>query len=82
MSEQVLDFSRSLYDLDAVEAAAAAYAELATFAIEASDGQVTVKVTDAHPGVPDLVDHFANHVLHASVTARRRSATAQTAGVA
>lgn len=81
MSEHVLDFSTSLYDRDAVEAAAAAYAQLATFELEASESQVVVKISDPHPGVPDLVDHFANHVLHASITGGRRSATTQTAGV-
>lgn len=69
-----LDFSRSLYDLDAVQAAAAAYAELATFEVESTDSQVTVRVSDPHPGVPDLVDHFSNHALYATVTGRRRAA--------
>ncbi len=69
-----LDFSRSLYDLDAVQAAALAYAELATFEVESTESQVTVRVADAHPDVPDLVEHFTNHVLYATVTGRRRSA--------
>jgi hypothetical protein len=69
-----LDFSRSLYDLDAVQAAAVAYAELATFEVESTESQVTVRMADPHPDVPDLVDHFTNHVLYATVTGRRRSA--------
>ena len=69
-----LDFSRSLYDLGAVQAAAAAYGELATFEVESTDALVTVRLSGLHPGVPDLLDHFTNHVLFATITARRRSA--------
>lgn len=73
-----LDFSRSIYDLDAVRAAAEAYSGLATFEVESTDGEVTVHVSGLHPDVPDLVDHFANHVLHATITGRRRSAEGAT----
>lgn len=75
MPESVgLDFSRSLYDLDAVESAASAYGELATFEVESTDEIVTVRLSGLHPGVPDLLDHFTNHVLYATITGRRRSA--------
>ena len=68
-----LEFSRSLYDVAAVEDAARAYAELATFEIAVTESQVTVAVRDPHPDVPDVADHFANHVLHTSVALARRA---------
>lgn len=75
MPESVqLDFSRSIYDLEAVHAATSAYGELATFEVESTDALVTVRLSGLHPGVPDLLDHFTNHVLYATITGRRRSA--------
>lgn len=72
----IVDFSRSLYDAAAVQAAVAAYSDLARFEVEASDTQVTVAVHDPHPEVADLADHFANHVLHESVAIARRGGEA------
>lgn len=75
MSEIVqLVFARSLYDLAAVESAAAAYGQLATIEVQSTASHVTAHVSNPHPDVADLVDHFANHVLHATVTGRRRAA--------
>mgnify|MGYP007096743464 CR=1 FL=1 len=68
----LLDLSRSLYDLGAVEATALAFVELATFHVEPSEHHIQVRITDAHPSVADLVDHFTNHVLHATIVGRRR----------
>lgn len=68
-----LDFSRSLYDVAAVEEAVQAYAEFASFDVDVTESQVTVELRDPHPDVPDLADHFANHVLHASVARARRA---------
>lgn len=68
----IMDFSRSLYDAAAVQAAVAAYAELARFEVAESDTQVTVSIHEPHPEVADLADHFANHVLHESVARARR----------
>ena len=70
----LLDLSRSLYDLGAVEATAETFVELATIEVEASEHHIRVRISDAHPGLADLADHFANHVLHATVVSRRRVA--------
>ncbi len=74
MSEPVtLTFNLSLYDLDAIAEAVGAYEQLAGFVVEESPEQVRVVLTDPHPDVPDLPDHFANHVLWATITRQRRS---------
>ena len=71
-----IDFSRSVYAASAVEAAVAAWSQLGRFTVEASADTLHVTVADPHPGVPDLLDHFANHALFLSIQDARRSAGA------
>ncbi len=67
-----LEFSRSLYSEAAVQEAVLAYAELAVFHVEASEHTVSVTVSEPHPDLTDLADHFANHVLFSTVGEERR----------
>lgn len=67
-----LEFSRSLYAEDAVAEAVSAYGQLARFHVESSEHTVSVAIHSPHPKVPDLADHFANHVLFATVGLERR----------
>lgn len=69
-----LQFSRSLYDRAAVEATIEAFADLATWTVSEDDGGIKVEMRDPSGDIDDLADHFANHVLHASITLTRRSA--------
>lgn len=69
-----LQFSRSIYDADAVQATVAAFGELATWSVEIDEHGVTVHMTDPTPEIDDLADHFANHALHLTITSARRSA--------
>jgi hypothetical protein len=71
-----IDFSRSVYAVSAVEAAVAAWAQLGRFAVEAGPHTIHVVIEGAHPGVPDLLDHFANHALFLSIQEARRAAGA------
>ena len=68
----VLEFSRSLYNEAAVHEAVSAYEQLAVFHVEATAHTVSVTVSDPHPELADLADHFANHVLFATVGSERR----------
>lgn len=74
----VLRFHRSLYPPSAVEAAAAAYGELATIALEARDQDTTVTLSgidaDFANQADEFADSFANHVLFEAIAARRGAA--------
>lgn len=72
MGAEVLEFSRSIYREEAVQAAVALYAALATFRVEPSDHSVRVTITDER--IASLSDHFANHVLFETVRQARVSA--------
>lgn len=69
-----LSFSRSLYDVGAVQQTVAAYSELATWTVTVDDHTVAVSCADPSPDIPDLTDHFANHALHLSIANTRRAA--------
>ena len=74
-----LDLHGDFYSAAGIDEAAAAYAGL--LVVERSGGptlhRLALQVEDAE--VDDLVDHFLNHALHASVTAARRGALGATA---
>ncbi|MFM2248971.1 MAG: hypothetical protein RL071_5046 [Pseudomonadota bacterium] len=74
-----LDLHGDVYSAAGIDAAAAAYAGL--LAVERSGGptlhRLALRVQDAE--VDDLVDHFLNHALHASVTLARRGAVGASA---
>jgi len=69
-----LQFSRSLYDVAAVEATVAAFAALATWSVSEDESGIKVEMRDPSGDIDDLADHFANHVLHTSITMTRRAA--------
>ena len=71
MAERVL-FSRSLYEPEAVRAAAEAYAELATIDVQLLGDDVQVDISKPDPDVQDvLIDEFCNHVLHETIVRSR-----------
>ena len=72
LDAQRLDFHRSIYDLPAIELAVSAYAGLGRFSVSASADLVQVLIEE--PKSPEIADHFANHVLWATQTRRRRGA--------
>lgn len=70
---QTLELSRSLYDPDAVAEAVAAFQNLATIEVEATEARLRVTITDPDPDVADvLADELCNHAL-AHTVARHRA---------
>ncbi len=69
-------FSRSLYSVEAVDAAVAAYAGLATFEVRQEGDDIAVSVTGIDARVVDrLVDAFCNHALFETVRLARGGTT-------
>lgn len=70
-----LRFSRSLYQLDAVEQAAEAFAALGRFAVDVDGQDIRVTVSELHPKLADrlepIVDEFRNRALYGTVLAAR-----------
>ena len=65
---ETLDFSRSLYLPEAVQAAADAFAELASLTVSPHEGGVLVSISDPDPELADvLADELANHALHETI---------------
>ena len=74
MSEQ-LSFSRSLYRVEAVQGAVAAYEGLATFTVAEEADDIVVTIAEPDPDVADVIqDEFSNHVLFGTVVAVRNEA--------
>lgn len=73
-STQAVDLHGSFYEAAGIAAAAEAYAELARVAVLPTEAGHRVELTILDPEVDDLMDHFLNHALHASVALRRRQA--------
>lgn len=74
MDRQV-SFDRSLYLPDAVEAAAAAYAQHAQIDLTPTDDAVVAKISDVGEHDPDVVAKaFCNHVLHETIVRLRQAA--------
>ena len=73
-----LIFHKSLYPADAVQSAAAAYSELATFALEGEDHRTTVTISDIDADFADFPDEFedafANHALFEAIRLHREGA--------
>jgi hypothetical protein len=79
MTERIT-FDRSLYLPEAVEAAAAAYAEHAKIELTATGEAVTAVITEVADHDPkELVHTFCNHVLHETITRRRQVAVQEIA---
>ncbi len=73
---EVIHFSRSLYRDDAIDAAAAAYGELATISVETLADDIVVSVSDIDERVADrLVDAFCNHALFETASRSRVGST-------
>jgi hypothetical protein len=73
MAERIT-FERSLYLPEAVEAAAAAYAEHARIEVTtAPDAVVAVLEPTAEEDRPNVARAFCNHVLYETITRRRQA---------
>jgi hypothetical protein len=69
-----ITFDRSLYTPDAVEAAAAAYAEYADIALERSSDAVVAVVGAVRGGDRETIEHsFCNLALQETVVRMRRA---------
>lgn len=72
---EVVSFSKSLYALEGVEAAARAYSDLARIVVEDGETEVRVTVSDPHPDFADQVlDAFCNHALFETIVRTRGAA--------
>ena len=70
-----ITFDRSLYLPEAVEAAAAAYAEHAGIEVTATGDAVVAVISAVVGNDPDVVAHaFCNHVLHETIARMRQAA--------
>ncbi len=73
MAERVL-FARSLYALEAVEAAAKAFEHLAKLSVKVEGNDIELSVSDPDPDVADvLTDELCNHALAGTVIRTRGS---------
>lgn len=73
MADHLL-FSRSLYAVGAVEAAAQAFGHLAKLEIRRHENETELVVSEPDPEVAEvLLDEIANHVLFATITRHRGS---------
>ena len=76
MAERI-SFDRSLYLPEAVEAAAAAYADFAKVELTSSAETVVADISDAGDyDLATIANAFSNHVLHETISRRRREETA------
>ena len=79
MAERII-FDRSLYLPEAVEAAAAAYAEHARIEVTPTGEAVVAAISDVVEHDPSLVANaFCNHVLHETIARRRQAAMEEVA---
>ena len=70
-----ITFDRSLYTPDAVEAAAAAYAEYADIVLERSGDAVVAVIGGVNGGDRETVEHsFCNLALQETIVRMRRAA--------
>lgn len=71
MAERI-SFDRTLYLSEAVEAAAAAYADYAKIALTASPDAVVADISDVvEHDARTVANAFCNHVLHETIARRR-----------
>lgn len=67
-----LEFSRSLYSPEAIQAAADAFADLAKLDVSAGDNEIRVSVSDVDPDVRDVLeDELCNYALHETIVRAR-----------
>lgn len=80
MAEERISFDRSLYLPEAVEAAAAAYAEHAQIAVTTGADAIEAVISGVVDYDPDTVANaFRNHVLHETIARRRQAALQEVA---
>ncbi len=68
----VLEFATNFYSEEGLEEALAAWGNLAGFIVAPSPAGLRLTITDPDPEIEDFSDHFANHVLWATITRSRR----------
>lgn len=74
MAERLI-FERSLYSPEAVESAAALFSEHAKIEVKSENDGIVTEIEAAAGYEPALiVNSFANHVLHDTITRRRQAA--------
>jgi hypothetical protein len=75
VADQIVTFSRSLYRIDGIESAAAAYAGLAQITVTPGESEIVVSLAQPHPDIPaqELVDAFCNHALFETVRRHREA---------
>ena len=74
MAERIT-FDRSLYLPEAVDAAAAVYADYAAITLEpGADAVVAVIAESPEHDLAEVAHAFANHVLYETITRRRHAA--------
>jgi hypothetical protein len=67
-----IEFTRSIYLPEAVQAAADAFSDLARIEVSVSDDVVNVELSELDPDFEDsLADEFANHALHETIVRTR-----------
>lgn len=74
---KTIRFDRSLYLPDAVTAAAAAYAELATIETEMGADATTASISVDGEDLDVIAHAFSNHVLHETILRTRQAAHAE-----
>ncbi|MFT7624155.1 MAG: hypothetical protein ACI9WU_003342 [Myxococcota bacterium] len=68
----LLELSRDIYPLEAVQATVAAYEGLARFEVSATADVIRVTIADRDPDVADVLeDEFCNHALCEAVIVHR-----------
>ena len=73
-----LEFSTSLYRLDAIQSAITAFEACAQFSVlaaatEEEQNFIQILISEIHPSLEDvLVDTFCNHVLFETIVQERR----------
>lgn len=68
-------FDRPLYSPEAVQSAAAAYADHAAITVVVGDSAIEATIGDTGEYDADAIAHaFANHVLYETIQARRKAA--------
>lgn len=74
MAERIT-FDRSLYLPEAVDAAAAIYADYATITVEPGGNAVVAVIAEsAEHDLAEVAHAFANHVLYETISRRRQAA--------
>lgn len=66
-----LTFSRSLYEPEAVDAAAQAFREFGRITVLAEAASIRVTLEDMDSRIADLPEHFANRVLNETIERQR-----------